>query len=190
MNYSAFWRTGACLLLGLLSLPAVAQDWGIVLNGRAVHVDSDRNWNESNWGLGIEREFNRQSRWVKVAMGNGFKDSNNEISYMAGGGIKRRFRPSERFRDFYVDVGAIGFLMSRKDVGQRRPFPGVLPALTLGSRNLALNLTYLPKAWAETATNIRQVDPNVDGILFLQLKLDASLFGFGPRARGVFASAE
>jgi hypothetical protein len=192
MNHSKLRTTiGASILICLLSLPAAAQDWGIVLNGKSIHVDSEKDWNESNWGLGIEREFNREARWVKVAMGNSFIDSGNEMSYMAGGGIKRRFRPSQRFSDLYLDVGAIGFLMSRKDVGSRKPFPGVLPALTLGSRNVALNVTYLPKAWAHMATNIGRVDPSVDGILFVQLKLDASLFGARRNGGGgVFAATE
>jgi hypothetical protein len=51
-------------------------------------------------------------------------------------------------------------------------------------------VTYLPGTWADKAANIHRVDPSVDGILFLQLKLDARLFGFGRRSGAVFAAAD
>ena len=169
--------------------PGQAADWSVVLNGKAVHVDSSRDWNESNWGLGFEREFDAESRWVKVALGNGFRDSRNEMSYMAGGGIKRRFRPLTRSRDFYVDVGVVGFMMTRQDVDDNAPFPGLLPALTFGSRHVALNVTYLPTTLTDRAMQVKRADPTVDGVFFLQLKLDASLFGFrGARSRLALAS--
>ena len=88
--------------------PAYAQsNWDVVLNGRAVHINSSHDWNDDNWGLGVEREFNADGRWVKVALANGFRDSADEPSYMAGGGLKRRFR---LFDDrFYVDLGMMAF---------------------------------------------------------------------------------
>ena len=163
----------------------------IVLNGKAIHLNSSRDWNEANWGLGIEREFDSYSRWVKVAMANGFVDSQDNMSYMVGGGIKRRFRFTGVSDNFHVDFGAVAFLMSRADVNNRTPFPGILPAMTVGSKRVALNVTYLPRAWADKATNITRVDPTVSGIVFLQLKLDASLFGFGGKnGRGLLASNE
>jgi hypothetical protein len=185
-------RALALLSLVLSFSAAQAADWSVVLNGKSVHVDAAKDWNESNWGLGVEREFDTQSRWVKVALGNGFRDSQNEMSYMAGGGIKRRFRPSMRARDIYVDVGVIAFVMTRQDVDGNRPFPGLLPALTVGTRNVALNVTYLPGSLADQATHVSRVDPGIDGIFFLQLKLDARMFGFGGghRDRFVLAAAE
>lgn len=183
-------RLGVTLLALLSCTAAQAQDWGIVLNGKSIHLDAERDWNESNWGLGLELEFDRQSRWVKVVLGNGFRDSDDELSLMAGAGIKRRFRLNRITNSLFVDVGVIGFVMTRQDVDDNRPFPGLLPALTVGSRNMALNLTYLPRVWADRTTNISRVDPSVDGILFLQLKLDARLFGFGRGARPVFAAAD
>ena len=172
----------ASLIGVVMALPtsAFAQaDWDIVLNGRAVHINAERQWNEANWGLGFEKEFDTSSPWVKVALANGFKDSVGEPSYMAGGGLKRRFR---MFSDhLYLDVGVIGFLMTRKDVNHNQPFPGALPALTFGSRRVAVNVTYLPDGVVDRVTNANLVDPNMGGVLFLQLKLDASLFGFGGR---------
>ena len=74
------------------SIQAQTGDWDVVLNGRAVHVGAKKQWNEDNWGLGVEHEFKSSGRWVKVALANAFKDSLDKPSYMAGGGIKRRFR--------------------------------------------------------------------------------------------------
>lgn len=172
---------GALLLLSMFALPAPAADWKVVLNGKSIHIGASENWNESNWGLGFEREFDAGERWVKVALFNGFKDSQNEMSYMVGGGIKRRFESRAPGRDLYVDVGVIAFAMTRRDVNRNTPFPGVLPALTLGTANVALNVTYLPGSIGTRITNGRLIDPDIDGVFFLQLKLDAGLFGFGAR---------
>lgn len=166
------------LAFGLFGV-AEAGQWDIVLNGRSIHVDADKDWNESNYGLGIEHEFNPEARWVKVALGNGFRDSDNEMSYMGGGGIKRRFRLPVGQGRVHVDIGAIGFLMSRHDVNNNEPFPGVLPAFSVGTRRFSVNLTYLPGQYAERVAGARTADPNLDGILFMQFKINTSLFGFG-----------
>lgn len=164
-----------------LSGPVAAQDWSLVLNGKSIHVNSSKNWNEQNWGLGLEREFDSQSRWVKVALINGFKDSQDEMSYMAGGGLKRRFRLNSLSEDFFVDVGLIGFMMTRQDVNNNKPFPGVLPALTVGTDRIALNVTYLSERMMDSATNVTRVDPTISGLVFLQLKLHPTMFGLGGR---------
>lgn len=170
------------LLLAVLFTTTAAHaqsDWDVVLNGRSVHINAAKDWNEENWGLGVEREFNSNGRWVKLAIANGFKDSDGDPSYMAGGGLKRRFK---LFSDHaYFDVGVIGFLMTRQDVRHNQPFPGVLPAMTFGGKRVAVNVTYLPEAAVDAVTNAHQVDPHMSGVFFIQLKLDASLFGFGNR---------
>jgi hypothetical protein len=163
-------------------------DWDIVLNGRSVHVNASRDWNEDNWGLGVEREFNATGHWVKVALANGFKDSAGEPSYMAGGGLKRRFRMFSNHA--YFDVGLIGFVMTREDVRHSQPFPGVLPAMTFGGKRVAVNVTYLPEAAVDTVTDARRTDPTLNGVFFIQLKLDASLFGFRNRHQLVADTAE
>jgi Antimicrobial peptide resistance and lipid A acylation protein PagP len=170
---------------------ALAQDtgsrWDVVLNGHAVHVNAARRWNEDNWGLGFEREFGDGSaRWVKVALGNGFKDSMGNPSYMAGAGLKRRFTFGSR-REAYADLGVVGFMMTREDVNDNRPFPGALPAATFGWKRVALNVTYMPRSIVDRVTHADRYDPSMDGVVFLQIKLDASLFGFS-RQRGLLAS--
>jgi hypothetical protein len=180
MAYSKIaWMVGVGLLALALSATADAGQWDVVLNGKAIHVDADKDWNENNWGLGFEHEFNPESRWVKLALGSGFRDSEDAMSYMGGGGIKRRFRLPVGQRRVHVDVGAIGFVMTRRDVGANAPFPGILPAFSVGTRQFAVNLTYLPGQLAEQVANARTADPNLDGIFFVQFKVNSKLFGFG-----------
>ena len=45
-------------------------------------------------------------------------------------------------------------------INDRQPFPGVLPAFSLGNRKMALNLTYIPK-----------VHPKLIPLWFSQLKV-------------------
>jgi hypothetical protein len=112
-----------------------------------------------------------------VALANGFEDSMGNPSYMAGGGIKRRFYL--RSDDFYVDLGGVAFLMTRENVNGNQPFPGVLPAATFGFKRVAVNVTYMPESIVDRVTSSKRHDPSLEGVFFLQLKLDASLFGFG-----------
>jgi hypothetical protein len=184
------WTVCFAATLAALSQTAAAQSdgsWDVVLNGHSVHVNATRQWNEDNWGLGFEREFATQSPWIKVALANGFKDSMGDPSYMAGGGIKRRFLIGSR--DFHVDVGAVAFVMTREAVNHNRPFPGVLPAATFGFKRVALNVTYLPETAVDHVTNSKKHDPSMEGVFFLQLKLNASLFGVGSRRREFLAES-
>jgi hypothetical protein len=176
----------ASAVAGFKAAAQPSDGWDIVLNGRAVHLNATHEWNEDNWGLGFEREFSARGPWVKVALGNAFEDSVGDPSYMAGGGLKRRFEIGRR--DFYIDVGGVAFAMVREKVNGGNPFPGVLPAATLGFRRVALNLTYMPEAVVNRVTDSRRHDPTMEGVFFLQLKLDASLFGIGrPGRQGLFA---
>ncbi|HVQ17036.1 MAG TPA: hypothetical protein VMS40_25710 [Vicinamibacterales bacterium] len=167
------------LTVGFAGAAHAQGNWDVVVNGRAIHVNAAKHWNEDNWGLGFEREFDSGGRWVKVALANGFKDSVGHPSYMAGGGLKRRFRVFSD--DLYVDLGVVGFLMTRQDVRHNQPFPGALPALTVGTKSIALNVTYMPESVVDRVTKANLADPKMRGVFFLQLKFDASLFG--PRAR-------
>jgi hypothetical protein len=176
------------LWASLVATAEAAGPWDVILNGRSIHMNAAHEWNEDNWGLGIEREFASERRWVKVALANAFTDSMGDLSYMAGGGIKRRFRV--RSDDFYVDLGAIGFLMTRETVNRNQPFPGVLPAATLGFRRVALNVTYLPESVVDRVTSSSRHDPTMEGVFFLQLKLDASLFGLRNAPRRALLARE
>jgi hypothetical protein len=172
-SFGTRWRTAVfCAALALLvNHEASAQTWNIIVNGRAIHVGATREWNEANWGLGFEREFRSSSRWVTAVLANGFRDSDDAMSYMAGGSIKRRFPIGSAGRRLHVDVGVAGFLMTREDVRDNRRFPGVLPTMTVGTRHFGVNLSYVPGRWADRVTAVSRADPGIEGIYFVQLKL-------------------
>ena len=167
----------AAALAALLSCTlASAGETHFVLNGRSYHIDSSYDWNENNSGVGIEYQFEQKSAWRKIAMANSFRDSNDGMSYMAGGGLHRRLYETERLAGFHVYAGLNAFLMTREDVNGNRPFPGVLPSLTVGNRNVGLNLTYMPRKAVEQSTSSTIVDPTISGIVFLQFKVNLSQF--------------
>jgi hypothetical protein len=118
--------------------------------------------NEKNWGLGLQYDWDRASdKWIPFGTVAGFRDSNSNMSYYAGGGAMYRFQ----FDSAHVDLGAIGFVMTRKDYKNNDPFLGVLPALSVGTKNVALNITYVPK-----------VEPKAVPLWFFQLKISLSNF--------------
>ena len=157
--------------LAFSSSPALAGKLNAVINGKSYHFNSSYEWNENNYGFGLEHEFTQRSAWRKVAMANGFRDSTNNMSYMAGAGLHRRIYETDRLSGFYVYAGLHAFLMTREDVNNNRPFPGILPSISIGNENVGLNLTYLPKQAIEKSTNTTMMDPTLSGILFLQIKV-------------------
>ncbi len=159
------------LLVVMPASSAHAGDLNAVINGRSVHVGATEDWNENNLGLGLEYQFSGNSRWKKQVMFNGFKDSNEDMSYMAGVGLHRTLFVSERLNGFYVDAGINAFLMTRSDVNDNRPFPGAVPSLTFGNRSVGVNLTYLPVKAVERMFDLRMMDDTVSGIFFVQLKV-------------------
>ncbi|MCP4302650.1 MAG: hypothetical protein GY783_18865 [Gammaproteobacteria bacterium] len=165
------------LLSLLIVLPVsstLAGDFSAVINGRSIHVDATEDWNENNFGLGLEYQFATQSRWKKQLMVNGFRDSSDEMSYMAGAGLHRTLFATDRLNGLYLDAGINAFLMTRKDVNDNRPFPGALPSLSLGNRHMGLNLTYLPVKAVERMFDTQMLDDTATGIFFLQLKVGVS----------------
>ena len=150
---------------------AVAGNLNAVLNGRSLHVDATQNWNEDNIGLGLEYQFRTDSRWKKQVMVNGFRDSNNEMSYMAGAGLHRTRFSRHNLNGLYVDAGVSAFFMTRRDFNDNRPFPGAVPSLTIGNSAVGFNLSYLPVKAVERLLDARMMDDNVSGIFFLQFKV-------------------
>ena len=160
-------------IVALLSAsPAMAGKTHAVINGKSHHFNSSYEWNENNFGLGIEHEFEQKSAWKKIVMANGFRDSTDSMSYMAGAGLHRRLYETDRFAGLHVYAGLNAFLMTREDVNGSKPFPGILPSLTIGNDHVGFNLTYLPRAAVEQTTDATMVDPTVSGILFLQFKVN------------------
>ena len=162
-------------LLSLLAPIAIAGELSAVLNGRSIHIGASEDWNEDNLGLGVEYQFASESRWKTIVMANGFRDSNRRMSYMAGAGLHRTLFDTHRLGDFHLDVGINAFFMTREDINGNRPFPGVLPSLTIGNRYAGINLTYVPAQAVEKLMDTRTVDESISGIVFLQFKVSASL---------------
>ena len=158
-------------LLSLLSSPAFAGKLSAVVNGKSYHFNSSYQWNENNYGFGVEHEFTQKSAWRKIAMANGFRDSTNNMSYMAGAGLHRRIYETDQLEGFYIYAGLNAFVMTREDVNGNKPFPGLLPSISIGNDKVGLNLTYMPKKAVEMTTNSDMVDPTLSGILFLQVKV-------------------
>lgn len=134
----------------------------MIVNGRSYHMDKPVNGqklNENNFGSGVQYEFGRQygSNWVPFVTGSAFNDSFNNLSYYVGGGESRRFFIR---RGWHVDVGYVGFMMARKDINNYDPFPGVLPVASLGTRDISINMTYVPA-----------VKEGFAELIFFQLKL-------------------
>ena len=162
---------GTLLLALTVSLPAWAGKSHAVINGKSYHLNSSYEWNENNYGFGFEHQFEQKSPWRKLAMANGFRDSTENMSYMAGAGLHRRLYETDRLDGFYVYAGLNAFVMTRDDINGGKPFPGILPSISMGNDKVGFNLTYMPKKAVEETTNSTMVDPTLSGILFLQFKV-------------------
>ena len=159
------------ILVAFPDSPAFAGKFSAVLNGKSYHFNSTYDWNDNNFGLGIEHEFDSKSAWRTTVMANGFRDSTDKMSYMAGAGLHRRIFETERLSGFYVYAGLNAFVMTRDDVDNSKPFPGILPSVSIGNEKLGFNLTYLPRQAVEATTQSNVVDPTISGIVFVQFKM-------------------
>ena len=145
-----------------------------VVNGKSFHLNAAEDWNENNLGFGVEYQFPTESRWKTIVMANRFRDSSDQSTFMAGAGLHRTLFASERLQGFYIDAGINAFVMTRKDVDDNRPFPGALPSLTIGTRHMGFNLSYLPRKAVEKLYNAHMNDESLTGIVYVQFKLNVS----------------
>lgn len=159
------------LLIAFSPAYVQAGDFSVVVNGRSYHINSTYDWNENNLGAGVEYQFRQKSAWRKVVMANAFRDSMNQMSYVAGAGLHRRIYETEKLAGFYIYAGLSAFVMTREDVNRNKPFPGVLPSVTIGNRRMGLNVTYLPRQAVQATTSSEIVDPTISGIVFVQFKI-------------------
>ncbi len=156
------------LALCVFIAPSFADDLSLLLNGKAYHLKDapvgQPSFNERNWGTGFQYDFtDNHTDWVPFITASGFLDSHKNPSYYAGGGMMRRFHKDDS--SLYADVGLVAFLMTRENFRDNKPFPGILPVMTLGTENIAVNITYIPK-----------VDPKMVALFFFQLKVDVLTF--------------
>ena len=159
-------RTSLVAAIGLLLLLATAVQagqWSLLINGKAVHLDEQPGvqYNEENWGGGVQYDFDMTPRkWVPFVNASVFNDSNENLSYYAGGGAVRRFDLGKDEGALHLDAGLVAFLMIREDFKDGDPFPGVLPVVSFGTDRIAVNVTYIPK-----------IDPKMVPIVFFQFKI-------------------
>lgn len=166
-----------CTIAACLATSAIhAGELSAIVNGKSYHSGALENWNENNYGFGLEYEFSSSSRWKTKLMANSFIDSTENMSHMAGAGLHRRLWESSSLHGAYADVGINAFLMTREDVDSSRPFPGALPSLTLGNRYIGVNLTWMPRKAVEEMYGTEDVDEGISSIFFLQLKVSTAIF--------------
>lgn len=148
--------------IGFFGVSANASEFSVLLNGKAIHLEdapAGKKFNEKNWGAGFQYDYEPidNGRWIPFVTAAGFNDSNKNPSYYAGGGLLRRYQPDGW--PVHFDVGMIVFLMKREESG-KSVFPGLLPAFSLGTPLVAVNMTFIPK-----------IGPKTVPLLFFQLKI-------------------
>jgi len=152
--------TALLLLLGIGPAGAHAGELSLLINGKAIHLDSPpgAKFNEANWGGGLQYDWDRTGRtWVPFLSASGFLDSVHKSAYYAGGGYLRRWPLGNTW---HADTGLIAFLVTLTDYNDGRPFPGILPMVSLGTARVSLNATYVPR-----------LHPKMVSVVFLQLKI-------------------
>lgn len=130
--------------------------------GKSIHLaDENVEYNEENWSIGFQYDFGSiNDRWIKFITVAGFVDSMNVNSYYAGCGFARRFMISDRLKYLHVDTGFVTLLMTREDYNDNKPFPVILPLISIGTYKIAVNSTFIPK-----------IDEFSSAVLFFQLKI-------------------
>ncbi|MBO1113815.1 lipid IV(A) palmitoyltransferase PagP [Bordetella petrii] len=100
-----------------------------------------REFNEGAWGGGYGRSiYDEDGDWQGLyAMS--FLDSHARVQAMAGYGFLKMARVSSHWR---LGAGYTLFLMSRKDIMNYVPFPGILPLVSVQYRKASVNATYIP----------------------------------------------
>lgn len=140
----------------LLSPYSYADSINLIVNGKAIHEEK-LNYNEENWGLGIEYDFEEQNKWIPFITASYFKDSVSNTSKYIGAGSKRRYMLENDKDGWHFDAGIIAFFMTRKDYKNEAPFFGALPFVSIGTGKFAINATYIPT-----------LSPKLKSLLFFQ----------------------
>jgi len=156
------WRWAVAVLGAGAAASAHAGSLALIVNGYSIHFDKPANQelNDANWGLGLQYEFDLlDHKWLPLLTAGGFRDSNFNPSYYAGGGFARRFGFGPDRPD-HLDIGVVAFVMTRESYRHGRPFVAALPYVSWGTERIALNMTYVP-----------QVDTRIVPALFFQLKI-------------------
>lgn len=114
------------------------------LNIASHHFDAERDFNESNRGVGIEFELAADTVRPYVAAGT-LVNSMNDRSWYLGGG--HRFAIGNR--NAFVALGYFAGLLTYPSSGES-VIPAVLPTLQIGSRGYAVSAIYVPRIGDKT----------------------------------------
>lgn len=160
------------LAINFLIINAYAYDdnqqdgkYSLIVNGISKHFDigptfSNTSLNQANYGAGIEYDFSKSKEnkisWI-LNVGE-YKDSlNSNAFYIGGAGLYDIY--SEK--NFYIRGGlqVAGFYSPNYNLGN--PFIAPMPALSIGSSNVGVNIVVIPKVPQFLDT----------GVVFMQLKI-------------------
>ena len=128
-----------------LTTTATAGDLNLIANGKAYHFDRDIPRNENNWGFGMQYSFESDTRNSSFVTVSSFKDSYDNTSNYIGSGIQRRYFLNKLAIKSHLDIGVMGFAMTRKNYRDGTPFLGAIPFVSVGNDKFAVNMTYIPK---------------------------------------------
>jgi hypothetical protein len=98
--------------------------------------------NETTWGLGYHRTLRSDRGNYRSVFGMALSDSHRDLQLQVGYAYEwgwRTIGPLE------VRIGWTAMLIRRVDMYGGWPFPGVLPLFGVGTRNLDLKMTYIPR---------------------------------------------
>lgn len=95
-------------------------------------------------GFGLGRAMPDERGNLRDVYAMVFQDSHSKPTYMTGYRYMWQWRPMKSATDFRVGAGYTVFLMSRDDVWNRIPFPGIVPVGTIAYKRLALESVYVP----------------------------------------------
>ncbi len=112
------------------------------LGGISHHLDRSRNFNEQNWGIGIEHKLSKDNPF---AIGND--------SSIAIGQYRNSIRRTSNYAVYQwkplhvgpVDIGVMAGFVDGYHLNNGRPVPMALPMASIEGRNLGVNIMCLPK---------------------------------------------
>ena len=116
------------------------------INGLSKHLNTDVEYNEKNYGLGITREKERQKqRIIDILTAGTYQNSFGNQTTYAGAGIAKRFG-----QKYYADLGVVGGAMTGYE-DSISPMAALYAAF--GKEDLAkLRLMYAPETEKNPAT--------------------------------------
>lgn len=139
------------LLLFFLTNSMADVQYYLDINGVSKHLsnDYDVDFNENNKGGGITLEQKEKNNLIRMLTAGGFKNSYNNNSFYAGGGLAKRFYMNGP-KSPYLDIGGVAGGVTGYD---KAVSPLVMPMMSLGMDDLyKLRLMYAPETKQNPAT--------------------------------------